>query len=166
MKVAKIKAVGKKPVFDLSVKEAEHYVLENGVVTHNTGLYLSSSDVWIIGRSQEKDNSGKELLGYNFLINIDKSRYVREKSKIPIEVSFEHGVFKWSGLFDLAKDGGFILNEKQGWYQLPDNPEKSYRKSEIEESDTFWEEMIQNPQFKKYIERRFKLVQGEDNDSE
>ena len=37
MKIKTIKAIGKQPVYDLSVENVEHYVLENGVVTHNTG---------------------------------------------------------------------------------------------------------------------------------
>lgn len=41
MKIKSIKSVGRKPVYDLSVKDdnydKQQYVLENGVVTHNTG---------------------------------------------------------------------------------------------------------------------------------
>ena len=41
MKVKSVRNVGRKPVYDLSVNSDEyddqHYVLENGVVTHNTG---------------------------------------------------------------------------------------------------------------------------------
>jgi len=50
MKVTSVKNVGRKPVFDLSVDQAEHYVLENGVVTHNTGIMYSADNVWILGR--------------------------------------------------------------------------------------------------------------------
>jgi len=41
MKVKSINNVGRKPVYDLSVNsnnyDEQQYVLENGVVTHNTG---------------------------------------------------------------------------------------------------------------------------------
>lgn len=41
MKVKSIKSVGRKPVYDLSVNsnnyDEQQYVLENGVITHNTG---------------------------------------------------------------------------------------------------------------------------------
>lgn len=43
MKIKSVKAVGKKEVYDLSVADVEHYVLENGIVTHNTGVMYSLS---------------------------------------------------------------------------------------------------------------------------
>ena len=45
MKIKSITAVGRKKVFDLSVKNDEHYILENGVVTHNTGSYYSADNI-------------------------------------------------------------------------------------------------------------------------
>ena len=38
MRIANIKYVGKRKVFDLSVDDVEHYILENGVITHNTEI--------------------------------------------------------------------------------------------------------------------------------
>ena len=57
------------------------------IVGGGTGIYYSADNIWIIGRQQEKQ--GTEVVGYNFVINIEKSRYVKEKSKIPIGVSWE-----------------------------------------------------------------------------
>lgn len=77
------------------------------VVSGGTGIYYSADNIYIIGRQQEKE--GQELVGYNFIINVEKSRYVREKSRIPVEVSFEGGISKWSGLLDVAQAGGFVV---------------------------------------------------------
>ena len=52
------------------------------VVGGGTGIYYSADNIWIVGRQQDK--TGTEIKGYHFIINIDKSRYVKEKSKIPI----------------------------------------------------------------------------------
>ena len=60
------------------------------VVGGGTGIYYSADNIWIVGRQQDK--SGTEIKGYHFIINIDKSRYVKEKSKIPISVSWEGGI--------------------------------------------------------------------------
>ena len=57
------------------------------IVSGGTGIYYSADNIYIIGRQQEKD--GQDLVGYNFIINVEKSRYVREKSKIPVEVTFD-----------------------------------------------------------------------------
>lgn len=73
------------------------------IVGGGTGIYYSADTIWILGRQQDKD--GTEIAGYHFIINVEKSRYVKEKSKIPITVSYEGGINRWSGLLDLALDG-------------------------------------------------------------
>ncbi len=49
------------------------------VVSGGTGIYYSADNIFILGRQQEKD--GKDVVGYNFIINVEKSRFVKEKSK-------------------------------------------------------------------------------------
>ncbi|PWL20053.1 MAG: recombinase RecA, partial [Synechococcus sp. XM-24] len=43
------------------------------VVSGGTGIYYSADNIYIIGRQQEKD--GKDVVGYNFIINVEKSRF-------------------------------------------------------------------------------------------
>ena len=52
------------------------------IVGGGTGIYYSADNIWILGR--DKDKRGTEVTGYDFIINVEKSRYVKEKSKIPI----------------------------------------------------------------------------------
>ena len=117
MKISKIKSVGNKQVYDISVDQAEHYVLENGVITHNTGQVYSANTIFIIGRQQEK--TGKDVIGYNFIINVEKSRFVKEKSKIPIMVTFDGGINRWSGLLDVALELGHVTKPSNGYYTRP-----------------------------------------------
>lgn len=150
MKISEVKSVGRRKVYDISIDsdvyDDQHYVLENGVVTHNTGVYYSADAIWIIGRQQEKD--GKEVKGYHFVINIEKSRHVREKSKIPITVTYDGGIAKWSGLLDVAIQAGYIRKPKLGWYE-PFDPEtgeilsdKLLRAKDIEDNGEFWKMMF------------------------
>jgi recA bacterial DNA recombination protein len=125
------------------------------IVGGGTGLYLSSNDVWIIGRSQDKE--GTELSGYNFVINIDKSRFVKEKSKILITVKNDGGIQKWSGLFEEALAGKFITNPKQGWYNLAGSTGANFRKSDIQYDDAFWTKMLADQKFKDYVENKYTL---------
>jgi len=90
---------------DIPMVAVNHTYMEIGmfpkaVVSGGTGIYYSADNIWIIGRRQNK--TGTEVTGYDFVINIEKSRYLKEKSKIPISVSWEGGVGKLSGLLDLA----------------------------------------------------------------
>ena len=66
------------------------------VVGGGTGSYYAADNIFILGRQQEKD--GTEVIGYNFIINVEKSRYVREKSKIPVTVKHDGGISKWSAI--------------------------------------------------------------------
>ena len=160
MEITKITKKGKLPVYDLSVADAEHYVLKNGVVTHNTGVMYSSDNVWIIGRRQEK--SGTEISGYNFIINIEKSRFVKEKSKIPISVSWEGGIEKWSGLVDVAMEGGYVVKPKNGWYMAknPANGEELSGNCRLAQtmSEDFWSTIFEETDFKAFIEKRYKVA--------
>lgn len=160
MKIKSVNPVGKKNVYDISVDEAEHYVLENGVITHNTGIYYASDTIFIIGRQQEKE--GTEVIGYNFILNVEKSRFVKEKSKIPLCVSFDGGISKWSGLIDLALEAKIVIKPANGWYQKIDIKsgevlEKKYRLKETETSD-FWDDILESSIFKDFIEKKYKLA--------
>ena len=42
MKIKKIEKIGHRPVYDIEVADSYSYVLENGVITHNSGLVYSS----------------------------------------------------------------------------------------------------------------------------
>ena len=134
------------------------------IVSGGTGAYYSSDAIWIVGRQQEKD--GKEIKGYHFVINIEKSRHVREKSKIPITVTFEGGISKWSGLLDVAEQGGYINKPKMGWYEAIDPAtgevlsEKLLRAKEIVNNKDFWLMMFEKTDLKDYIYNRYSMDAG------
>lgn len=161
MKILNIEKVGKNPVYDISVDEVQHYVLKNGVVTHNTGIMLSSDNVWIVGRSQDKD--GSELAGYNFTVRVEKSRYVREKSAIPITVKFEGGMSKWTGLLDIALEAKAVVKPSNGWFsRVNDDGEiedKKFRRDATDSVD-FWTPVLKTSLFNDYINVHYKVTNG------
>jgi RecA/RadA recombinase len=130
------------------------------IVGGGTGSYYGSDNIWILGRQQDKDD--KEIKGYHFVINVEKSRYVKEKSKIPITISYEGGINRWSGLLDTAIDGGYIVKPKAGWYATVDKEtgevkQPSQRAGDIVNNKEFWINMFKNTDFAKYIENRYKM---------
>ena len=127
------------------------------VVSGGTGVYYSADNIYIIGRQQEKDNG--EITGYNFIINVDKSRHVREKSKIAIEVSFEGGISKWSGLLDTALAGGFVVKPSNGWYSIAGD-EKKYRAKDTYTKD-FWLPILSSSEFQDYVEKKYRVSSGD-----
>lgn len=128
------------------------------VVSGGTGIYYSADNIWIIGRRQNK--VGTEVTGYDFVINVEKSRYVREKSIIPISVSWEGGIDMASGLLDVALAGEFVVKPKQGWYAKVDQETgeidgKNLRQKEL--TNEFWHDIITTDKFKKFIEDQYKI---------
>lgn len=145
MKIKSIKPIGKREVYDIQVENTSSYVLANGVISHNSGASYSANQIIFVSKSQEKD--GKELLGYNFNLIAEKSRFVREKSRIPLQVKFEGGITKWSGLFELAKELEWITMPSSGWYTVTDKHTgeviaERKRAKEIENDDDFWNDMF------------------------
>lgn len=134
------------------------------IVSGGTGSYYSADAIWIIGRQQEKD--GTDIAGYHFIINIEKSRHVREKCKIPITVTFEGGIKKWSGLMDVAIEAGYVRKPKAGWYERVDPltgeviGDKMYRAKEIIDNGEFWKQLFTETEFADWIKNRYSVGTG------
>jgi RecA/RadA recombinase len=147
---------------DIPMVVVNHTYMEIGmfpkaIVSGGTGIYYSADNIFIIGRQQEKQ--GTEIVGYNFIINVEKSRYVREKSKIPIEVTFEGGISKWSGLLDIALESGHVIKPSNGWYQIA-TEEKKYRLNDTYNKE-FWMPVLTDPTFSEWVEKRYRMAGGQ-----
>jgi len=151
---------------DIPFVAVNHVYSETGlyaktVVSGGTGLYYAASTILIIGRQQDKE--GTEVQGYHFIVNIEKSRYVREKSKIPISVRFSTGIDKYSGLFDLASEMGFLVKPSNGWYQLLDFEtgeikEEKLRRKDVESRTDWFDTLIEYEPFKETVIKQYKLT--------
>jgi RecA/RadA recombinase len=131
------------------------------IVGGGTGSYYSADNIFILGRQQEKE--GTELVGYNFIINVEKSRYVREKSKIPVTVSFDGGISRWSGLLDIALESGHVIKPSNGWYSRVDDDgieEKKYRLKETDNKD-FWLPILKQKSFITFVKNKYQVASGE-----
>jgi len=154
---------------DIPCVAINHIYMEMGmfpkaILSGGTGIYYSANTIFIITKAQEKD--GTELSGFRFTINIEKSRFVKEKSKLPFTVLYDKGIQKWSSLFDLAIESGHIVKAStQGWYNLVDKStgeiiEPKRRAKDIESDNEFFEKLVDDQSFMDYIERKFKLTTG------
>ncbi|CAB5220629.1 RecA RecA/RadA recombinase [uncultured Caudovirales phage] len=133
------------------------------IVGGGTGIYYSADTIWILGRQQDKDADG--ISGYHFIINVEKSRYVKEKSKIPITVSYEGGIKRWSGLLDLAIEGGYVVKPSNGWYQLVDRTTgevtgNKMRAADIEDNGAIWKQILSTTDFADHIKDKYTLASG------
>jgi len=129
------------------------------IVGGGTGSYYSADNIYILGRQQEKD--GTDLIGYNFIINVEKSRYVREKARIPVTVRFDGGISKYSGLLDMALESGHVTKPSMGWYAKVDRSTgaidgKKWRIADTE-SPEFWDSILADDSFKDWIRKTYQF---------
>lgn len=147
------------PMLAINHTYQEMGLFPKAIVSGGTGIYYSADNIWILGRQQDKQ--GTEIKGYHFVINVEKSRYVKEKSKIPISVSWEGGVQRWSGLLEVALAGGFVTKPSNGWYQLVDQETGELIGNKYREKDTlnedFWNPILYTPEFESFVEKQFKI---------
>ncbi len=143
---------------DIPMVVVNHTYMEIGmfpkaIVGGGTGSYYSADNIYILGRQQEKD--GADLVGYSYIINVEKSRYVREKSKIPVTVRFDGGVSKYSGLLDMALESGHVTKPSNGWYSRVNTKtgEVESKKWRLADTDVpeFWDQILEDDFFKDWI---------------
>jgi hypothetical protein len=153
---------------DIPMIVVNHTYMEIGmfpkaIVGGGTGSMYSADNVFIIGRQQEKE--GTEVVGYNFIINVEKSRYVKEKSKIPVSVSFDGGISRWSGLLDIALESGHVIKPSNGWYQKVDKEtgEMEDKKYRIKDTDTkeFWMPILKQQSFIDFVKGKYQVSSGD-----
>jgi RecA/RadA recombinase len=124
--------------------------------------FLSSDAIWFVTRSQDKDDTTKELLGWNFNYSIMKSRFVKEKAKFTIHVTYDGGIDKRSSMFELAKKAGYIIMPTSGYYQRTPlcgvKDDKKYRLKELMADDAFWEPIIVNQGFRDFVRDEYALT--------
>jgi RecA/RadA recombinase len=147
---------------DIPMVVVNHTYMEIGmfpkaIVGGGTGSYYSADNIYILGRQQEKD--GADLVGYNYIINVEKSRYVREKARIPVTVRFDGGISKYSGLLDMALESGHVIKPSNGWYSRvnTDTGEVEAKKWRLADTDTaeFWSSILEQTSFKDWVRENY-----------
>jgi RecA/RadA recombinase len=125
-----------------------------------SGLVYASDNILNITRSQQKN--GTEIVGYDFNINVLKSRHSREKSRIPITVMFDSGINVWSGLLEMAVASGDVVKPSNGWYQVVDVETGEMVGNKVRAKDTnnkeFWDEILKRQHFKDWVKKTFMIA--------
>ncbi len=133
-KIKSITSVGDGDVYDISVEKYENYILENGVVTHNSGLMYSSSTIIYLSKSKEKD--GTEVVGNIIRATTKKSRLSKENKQVEIRLFYdERGLDKYYGLLELGELGGLWKNAA-GRYEM--DGKKIYGKEILKDPEKYF----------------------------
>jgi hypothetical protein len=95
---------------------------------------------------------------------VEKSRYVKEKSKILVSVSFTGGINKWSGLLDLAIESKHVIKPSNGWYSRVNEDgeveDKKFREKDTNTSE-FWMPILKQKTFRDFVESKYRVAASE-----
>jgi len=115
IKIKSKKNIGIKKVYDISVPVAHHYLLDSGVVSHNSGfIYASSIVVAMQKRKLKEDEDGKKVTdvrGIRSACKIMKTRYNKPFESVEIKIPWETGMDPYSGLIDLFEKKGVLVKD-------------------------------------------------------
>ena len=129
------------------------------IVSGGTGIYYSADNIWIVGRQQQKKSG--QVQGYNFVINVEKSRFVKEKSKIPVSVTWEGGIAPYGGLLEVGLAGGYVTKPNVGWYARVDRTTGEIAEAKVREKDTmtkkFWDPIFKETDFKEFVKSYYSI---------
>lgn len=129
-------------VYDFTVKDVHHYLLENGVVTHNSyiptkalsggsGLIYVSDSIAMLSKAKDRDKD-KNIVGSIVTVKMSKSRLSRENSEVEVRISYSGGLDRYYGLLDMATDAG-LVQCSNGRYTFPEQT-KAVTANKIAES--------------------------------
>lgn len=137
-KIKSIKKVGVGEVYDISVETNENYILENGVITHNSGLKYAASTIIHLSKKKEKD--GTEVIGNIIKAKTVKSRLSKENQDVEIRLYYdERGLDRYYGLLELGELGGLWKNVA-GRYEI--NGKKIYGKEILKNPELYFTDEV------------------------
>ena len=132
--VKSIKKIKTEDVYDITVEGEHHYILGNGVVSHNSGLKYAASTIIYLSKKKEKD--GTEVVGNLIKAKTAKSRLSKENKDVTIRLYYdERGLDRYYGLLELGELGGLWKNVA-GRYEM--DGKKVYAKAILKEPETYF----------------------------
>ena len=140
MKIQSIKKIeGEYKVSDLRVRHGHHYLLKNGVISHNSGgegAYYSASTLAFLSRSVIYDDILKTVTGIRLAVKLEKSRHTKDTLKGAIRLDHNMGMDRYYGLLELARDLKLITLEGNR-YRFPDE-RIAFQKAILASPEEFW----------------------------
>lgn len=112
VKIKSKKSIGVVPVYDICVPGAHHYLLDSGVVSHNSGFIYASSIVVAMRKLKLKEdedgNKISQVRGIRAACKVMKTRYSKPFESVQIKIPYDSGMDPTSGLVDFFEAKGFI----------------------------------------------------------
>ena len=139
LKTLKVKSVRKESstkVNDLTVADVQHYITDNGVINHNTGLQYGASIIMNLSKAKLKE--GTEQTGIIVTAKPQKNRFC-VPTVVKFHISFQKGMNKYVGLqeymsWDACGVGrGKFITAKE-YSKLSESDQKNCRQHPMDEN--------------------------------
>lgn len=144
--------------------KSQSFIPEDIVSGGSGGMY-ASDNIILVNKRQIKD-SDKQLQGFTFELNINRSRFVKEKSKLPINVYYGEGIAKYSGLSELAQEFKIIETCKVGRGKGIKFGEMEIPEKYNDKNEEFWLYVLDNSNLAEKIKEKYslstKIIEDED----
>jgi hypothetical protein len=155
-----IEKIGRHQVYDIEVDDAQHYVLSNGLISHNSGSKYAASVT--IGLTKAKEKDGEEHTGSIISCTVIKSRLTREGLKVKTLIRFNGGLDRYYGLLDIAEKAG-VFKKVSTKYEMPDGKKFFGKTIERDPEKFFTADVLQ--QIDAYVQKEFRYGVGGDEDT-
>jgi hypothetical protein len=157
-------------VYDFTVDDAHHYVLDNTMITHNSyvpmkemgggsGLKYTASQIVFL--SKKKDRDGKDVVGNIIRCRMIKSRFTKENKDVEVKLHYERGLDRYYGLVELAEKYG-IFKKVSTRIELPDGKKVFGKTINDNPEEYFTEEILK--QLDEAAAKEFMYGKDEDED--
>ena len=156
------------PAIVISHKYKTMDLFPQDVISGGSSITLFAQNILILSKSQIKGKiktpEGKiieELIGYEYTININKSRFAKEKARLKFDLLWNEGLQKYSGLLELAIESGHVnRNSAQSFSKIDqltgEIEDKKWKRKETN-SKLFWNDILEDEKFKSFIEKKYAL---------
>lgn len=161
MRIKSIKKIERKPLRDITVEDVHEFILENGVVSHNSlfpttvasggsgRAYAASSTVFL---SKRKEKVGTEVVGNVIHCKMEKGRITRENSMADTVIRYDTGLDRWYGMVDFAIEAG--IWKKSGTRVEVSDGSKIYQKIIYAQPEKYFTEDVMKG-IDEYVGRKF-----------
>lgn len=115
VKIKSKQSIGVTTVYDICVPDAHHYLLDSGVVSHNSGFIYASSIVVAMKKLKLKEdedgNKISDVRGIRAACRVMKTRYAKPFESVQVKIPYDHGMSLHSGLVDLFESKNLLVKE-------------------------------------------------------
>ncbi len=115
MKIKEIRSGPYQPVADIEVMNDNHYLLDNGIISHNSGFIFAATIIITMNKYKLKvDEEGTKISdtrGIRSKIKVAKSRYSKPFEEIEVHIPYDTGLSPYSGLYELFMSSGVLVKD-------------------------------------------------------